>query len=139
MSYEDDPELMAAVDQAAFAMLGKVIEGAHQDDDPHHQRLRAAAVEICRRVGLLDLLRAISADGVLRPPPPWPAADVVPVGGGPGFLDVEVRTVHSAKGVMRCPMRVAIQLGRQHKEARREAILEAYDRGRWTLKRWIGK
>jgi hypothetical protein len=137
MSYEDDPELMAAVDRAAIGMLGKVIEGAHRDDDPHHRQLRAAAVEICRRAGVLEMLRAISADGELRPPQPWPACDIVPSGGGPGFLDVEVRTWTAAKGVMRCPLRIAIQLGREHREERQQQIEQAYDFGRWTLKRWI--
>ena len=82
-NYDDDPELNAALDVAAFAMLGKEIQGAHKVEDPHHSRLRAAAVEVCRRAGLLELLRAVSADGALRPPPPWPAADIVPMGGGP--------------------------------------------------------
>jgi hypothetical protein len=137
MSYEDDPDLMAAVDRAAIGMLGKVIEGAHRDDDPYHQQMRRAAAEICRRAGILDILLAVSADGALRPPPPWPACDIVPVGGGPGFLTVEVRTWTAARGVMRCPLRVPIKLGREFREERREAVLNAYDKGRWTIKRWL--
>src|SRR4051794_11814288 len=66
--YENDPELMAAVSTAAIPYLGKIITGARDELDPDYLVQRAAAVEICRRAGVLDLLRAVSADGVLRPP-----------------------------------------------------------------------
>lgn len=141
--YEADAELMEAVNTAAIGMLGKVITGERHEDDPHHHRERVAIVEICRRAGVLEMLRAISADGVLRPPPPWPLADMVPLGGSPatatqpGFLNVEVRTNHATMGILRCPLRVVMEFGPTAKDSRKSAMEEAYDRGRWTLKRWV--
>lgn len=127
--YEKDPELMAAVGLGAITMLGKGLDGAHRDDDPHHQRLRLAAVEICRQAGLLDILKAISADGELRPPPTWPHDDIVPIGGGPGWLMCAIRTFIPGRGILRVTERIKI-VGKPTQDQ----IGKAYERGHWRLK-----
>lgn len=131
-TYESDPDLMAAVDQAAIEMLGKEVRGDTGGDPDRLERVRRAAIEICRRAGALDLLRAVSADGELRPPPPWPAADIVPVGGGVGFLNVEVRTFAAGRGIVKVPLRMKIE-GRPTQDQ----IGQAYEQGRWYLTRMI--
>lgn len=127
-----DADLMAAVSRAAIITLGKELHGAHDDGDPHKRKLRAAAVEICRLHGVLDVLRAVSADGELRPPPPWPKADIVPVGGGPTFLDVEIRTFKSGVGIRRVPVRLAVK-----GKPTQDQIGEAYSRGYWLLQKLL--
>jgi hypothetical protein len=131
-----DPDLKAAVDQAAMALLGKEIEGAVDANDPARKRQRRIAVEILQRAGVLELLRAISADGELRPPPPWPEADIVPIGGGPGFLDVEVRTFVKGRGALKAPLHIRIEPG---KPPTQDQIGEVYQYGYWMLNRWMGK
>lgn len=134
--YEKDPELMAAVSGAAITMLGKELDGAVQPDDPTHRRLRQAAIEICRQAGILDVLRAISADGALRPPPTWPEADIVPVGGRVGWLTVHIRTFHPVRGVVRVGADIKIPKGAKLTQ---DQIGAAFERGRWMLNRRITK
>jgi hypothetical protein len=132
MSHESDPDLAAAVSQAAIAMLGKDLRGDTGGDPAALERSRRAAVEICRQAGVLDLLRAISADGELRPPPPWPEADIVPVGGGAGFLNVEVRTFAKG-GIVRVPLRMAIS-----RKPTQAEIGEAWEYGKFRLRGLLG-
>jgi hypothetical protein len=129
--YERDPEVMEAVMQLSIAQLGKALDGARDPNDPTYARVRAAAVEICRQAGILDILRAVSADGALRPPPPWPAADIVPVGGAVGWLVVAIRTAYKG-GVAQCEERIKIK-----GKPTQDQIGSAYDRGYWRLKRAI--
>jgi hypothetical protein len=129
--YERDPEVMEAVMQLSISQLGKALDGARDPNDPTYHKVRAAAVEICRQAGILDILRAVSADGVLRPPPPWPAADIVPVGGAVGWLTVAIRTAYKG-AVAQCEERIKIK-GKPTKDQ----LGNAYDRGYWRLKRAI--
>jgi hypothetical protein len=131
--YERDPELMAAVDHFAIAQLGKVLDGATGGNPAKLEYVRRAAVEICRRAGILDILRAVSADGVLRPPPSWPAADIVPVGGGLQLLVVAVRTAHGAR-VVQVQERIKI-VGKPTQDQ----LENAYDRGYFRLRKLITK
>jgi hypothetical protein len=131
--YEADPDIASAVDQLAMAELGKAIHGAHEDSDPYKRRARAAAIEVCRRAGILDALKAISADGELRPPPPWPQADIVPVGGGPGWLLTRIRTAYDGR-VVATEERIKVK-----GKPTQNDIGNAYDRGYWRLNREIKK
>lgn len=128
---EKDPELQAAVDHAAIAMLGKEVRGDTGGDPMQLERTRRAALEICRRAGILDLLQAVSADGVLRPPPLWPGVDVVPVGGGPQALKVAVRTMTPAGAL---GYEETIQIQNRITRAQFEAVI---DRGKWYLRKFI--
>jgi len=133
--YEKDPELMAVVDHFAIAELGKALDGARNSNDPSYQRLRSAATEICRRAGILDVLKAVSADGALRPPPPWPQADIVPVGGGPGYVICAIRTMY--QGLV-ADTRERIKVGKKKKPTQ-DQIGEAFDRGYFRLRKQINK
>jgi len=133
----NDPELDEAVKRATMALLGKELESeiSVSDPDERSRRQRAAATEICRRAGILEVLRAVSADGELSPPPIWPLCDIVPVGGNACALHVEVRTMtaHGKRSVG-----VAIPASRD-KRITKDDIGMAYERGRWELQRLVGR
>lgn len=100
---------------------------------PDWARRRIAAEQICDMLCVTDAVRAISLDGELRPPPEWPEVDCVPVGGGPGLITCEVRTMHKERG----KVSARIGLSRNGKEFDSQQISEAIERGRWELKRSI--
>jgi hypothetical protein len=133
-----DEDLDDAVNQAAIAMLGQELRHDIGGDPAANARRLAAAREICRRTGVLDVLRAISAEGELRPPPTWPQADIVPIGGGPArdgkpaFLDCEVRTFKEGSGIRRVTVRIAMD-----RKPTQDDLLGAYDRGYFELRKLI--
>ncbi len=129
--YEKDPELMDVVNHLTIAQLGKAIDGATGGSPEKLDRVRRAAVEICKRAGILEILRAVSADGVLRPPPPWPAADIVPTGGAVGWLTVQIRTAYKGR-VMATEERIKIK-GRPTQDQ----LGNAYDRGYYRLRKEV--
>lgn len=127
---EADPRVLQ---QAAYLMW---LEDLNATDDKGHAdwvKRRAAADQICEMVGAKDLIRAIAMDGELRPPPKWPAVDIVPVGGGPGLITCEVRTWDEAKG----KVKVKIALARKGKVFDAAQIGEAVDRGRFELRKLL--
>lgn len=133
--YLNDPELMEAVNHFAIAELGKAIVGDTGGDTEKLRKARQAAVEICRRAGILEILQAVSADGVLRPPPPWPQTDVVPVGGSLTWLTVRIRTAHDGR-VIATDERIKIKKGGKPTQ---DQIGAAHERGKWRLKKAIAK
>lgn len=131
--YSKDPDIIEAVNRLVIRELGKELDGAHKVDDPHHSRLRAAAVEICARAGVLEVLKAVSTGGVLRPPPMWPQADIVPVAGGPGWMTVHIRAMTS-HGQRHAEERIKIQ-----GKPTQQQLANAFDRGYFRLRRSINK
>lgn len=129
---------MAVVDHFAIAELGKALDGARNPNDPSYKRLRAAATEICRRAGILDVLKAVSADGALRLPPPWPQADIVPVGGGPGYVVCAIRTLHNGL-VADTRERIKVAKHGKARKPTQDQIGEAFDRGYFRLRKQINK
>jgi hypothetical protein len=131
--YENDPELMEVANHFIIAELGKALDGATGGDPAKLERVRLAAVEICKRAGILEILKAVSYNGVLRPPPPWPAADIVPVGGSVHWLDVQVRTAYKGR-VVAVQDRIKIK-----GKPTQDQLGNAYDRGYYRLKRQISR
>lgn len=97
------------------------------------QKRKIAALEICKLTGVADLIRAIATDGALQVPPEWPETDVVPVGGGPGNIIVEVRTVHRGR---KHTTRIGLDAPKGRKFDSQQ-IGEAISRGKYELKRII--
>lgn len=133
--YLNDPELMETVNHFAIAELGKAVQGATGGNPEALRIARQAAVEICRRAGILEILQAVSADGELRPPPPWPQTDIVPVGGGLQWLVVRIRTAHQGR-VMATEERIKVKKGGKPTQ---DQIGAAHERGKWRLKKAITK
>lgn len=131
---ENDPDISAAVDRAAIIMLGKDVRGDTGGDAEKRRRTLLAAQEICRRAGILETLQAIQADGELRPPPMWPQLDMVPVGGGPGWLAVTCRTFVQGRGIVTVSGTVSLAGG---KRKRMQRVGEAFEKGKWLLKKKI--
>ena len=102
---------------------------------PDWSKRHKAANLICDMVGVGEVVKAIAFDGALRPPPTWPLIDVVPVSGGVGFLTAAVRTTHPQKGKLAINMRLQRPAHAKHFD--RTQIIEAYERGRFELKRVI--
>lgn len=101
---------------------------------PDWDKRKAAAEQIVTIVGARDLIKAIALDGELRPAPPWPQVDIVPVGGGPGLITCEVRTWVKGRG----KLKVKIVLYRQKgKKFDSDKIGEAMERGKFELKKII--
>jgi hypothetical protein len=121
-------------------MLGRELESAVTTDEDGRvrqdwSRRRRAAEEICRLHGVLDMLRALSADGELSPPPAWPLTDIVPTGGGPGVLHCAVRTMVSG-AARQYPVTVRILPGER---ITRDQIGSAHDQGRHALQQLLSK
>ena len=93
---------------------------------------RLAGERVCELLGIAQQLRAVSAGGALAMPPPWPTVDIVPTGGGPGFVQCEVRTLH--KGFSRS---VGIRIAAGKPGTHQAEIAEALDRGRRQLRKLI--
>jgi len=113
------------------------VEELNANDDKGRadwSRRRIAAEQICDIVGVTDAVRAIALDGELRPPPKWPEVDCVPIGGGPGIITCEVRTLHPVRG----KMAVKVGLARDGKKFDQAQIHEAVERGRFELGRVLG-
>jgi hypothetical protein len=91
-------------------------------------RRKIAAERICEMVGIADTVRAISEGGRLRPPPDWPQVDLACVGGGPGFVSVDVRTMHEGR-----PLCVGVRIVYRGQGKNSEAIGEAMEQGRRQL------
>ncbi len=139
MSRDEDTDLQAALRRAATAMLGRELESSTTTDTDGRvrqdwTRRRRAAEEICRLHGVLDVLRAVSADGELRPPPTWPLTDIVPTGGGTGVLICSVRTFVDGVGVRQVNVNVSVPPGVRITQ---DQIADAHDRGKWQLKKLI--
>jgi len=102
---------------------------------PDWNKRRIAATELCKMIGLADLVQAISGEGALRPPPAWPAVDVVPIGGGPGLILCEVRTVANGR---KYGVRIGLKRGEGARLPRAfdtDQIGEAVERGKFELRR----
>lgn len=87
-----------------------------------------AAERICEIMGVDRALRAVSSNGLLRLPPPWPLVDVVPVGGGPGFITTAVRSMIG--GIRR---EVNVRIARTDGKPYAAAIEEAVAVGKFKL------
>lgn len=107
---------------------------ATTDGKPDWTKRRAAAEQICKIVGIRDALEAITQNGILRAAPPWPAVDIVPVGGGPGMITCEVRTYARGRG----KLAVKVAIGRFGGKVSQDQIAEALERGKFELKKLIG-
>ncbi len=117
------------------------LEAVSQDGKrPDWRKRRIAAIEVCRMCGLAELVRAVAADGELRPPPAWPEVDCVPVGGGPGLVLCEVRTMHDGR---KHSVRIGLVRNagaRKLAEAfDRGQIAEAIERGRFELRKRLSR
>ncbi len=95
-------------------------------------RMRLVAGErVCEIAGLAGALRAVAADGCLRPPPAWPLVDIQParcVSGGPEGhrLVCVVRTLVAGVPLTEeVTLRVPMEDG---------ALADAVDRGRAALR-----
>ena len=117
--------------QAIYRMWLDELNAVGSKGKPDWKKRRIAAEQICDLVGITDVIRAVSMDGVLRPPPQWPEVDCVPVGGGPGMITCEVRTVHPQRG----KMAITIGLKRDGKTFDASQIEEAVTRGRFELEK----
>jgi hypothetical protein len=125
-----EPEVM---DRATFLMWVDTLNAVDKDGHADWRARRIAAEEICDMTGITDVVKAVSYDGILRPPPMWPETDCVPAGGGPGLITCEVRTTHHKMG----RLGVKIGLRREGKNFDNQQIIEAVERGRFELARII--
>ena len=128
----DIPE--STMNEAIYRMFVQELDAFTPEGRIDWPRRRQAALEICKMSGVADLVRAISAEGALSIPPPWPQTDVQPVGGGPGTIICEVRTQHSSMG------RLSVRIGLDKPQGKKfdaQQIGEAIERGRYEIKRMI--
>jgi hypothetical protein len=126
-----DPETLRA---AEFKMWCEELEALDENGRPDWAKRRIAGMRVCELSGISGAIKAISAGGELDLPPAWPEVRAVPLGGGPGFLRIEVATHHEQLGVLRVPMTLRVA-GR--KEGYADQANEAIERGRWTLRKMI--
>ena len=121
------------MDRAVFLMWVDMLNAKDKGGHADWRARRIAAEELCEITGLTEVVKALSYDGLLRPPPKWPEVDCVPVGGGPGLITCEVRTMHPKRG----KLGVRVGLHRAGKSFDSQQIVEAIERGRYEIKRLI--
>lgn len=101
--------------------------------DAHKRRI--AARKVLELTGTLEAVRALAADGELRPPPAWPLVDIVPlacrVQGGSRVLVTGVRTAVAGQvWTEEVPVAVPLADG---------ALADAVERGRRALRGGTGR
>lgn len=122
-----------ALQQAELRMWTDELEAVDANGRPDWAKRRIAGERVCELLGIADVIKAVTAGGALEVPPTWPEVACRPVGGGPGFLRVEVSTLYNERP-LRIPMRLAA-LGR--KGGYGEQIGAAIERGKWQLRKLI--
>lgn len=121
------------MEQATYRMWLEELNAVNPKGRPDWTKRRIAAEAICDLMGISDVIRAIAMDGELRPPPSYPEVDCVPVGGGPGIITCEVRTLHKDRGKIAIPIRLA----RQGKTFDARQIEEAIERGKYEIEKLL--
>jgi hypothetical protein len=125
------PEVMQ---RAEFRYWTMQLEALLPNGRPNWEMRRIAGVRICEMVGIAGALQAVAAGGELEAIPDWPEVSCKPVGGGVGFLHVEVATRSEKLGVVRVPIALKL-VGRKETYAGQAG--EAIERGRWQLRKMI--
>lgn len=129
----NDDAMSAIMQEAQTKMWISELDAKDEHGKPNWPMRRLAGEKVCELFGIKDALQAVSLGGELRVPPPWPEVAIVPVGGGPGFLRCEVRTLH-ANEIKSAAVRIAVKRTKDHEQQ----IGEAMEIGKAKLRRMVG-